>query len=202
MNPIKIPNWLQGTFAALAASGGAGLFLIAFLDSTVLPIPSASDLLLIEFSIHNPARMPYYAMMSTLGSLAGCLAWYYVARKGGELFFRKHAGARADRIRRWVTRNGFLTMIVGALAPPPTPFKLIVIAAGALEMPLRSFALALVLARAVRFFGEGYLAIRYGDQAATYLMTHKVSMSLIALAVVLALYLVGRLVSRPEKSAA
>jgi membrane protein YqaA with SNARE-associated domain len=205
MGSIKFPNWLphwlQGPVAAIAAAGGPGLFLIAFLDSTVLPLPSASDLLMIEFSIHYPARMPYYAMMTVLGSLAGCLTLYYVARKGGELYFNKHAGPRADRIRRWVANNGFLTMTIGSLAPPPTPFKLIVLAAGALEMPVGKFALALLLARSIRFFGEGYLAMRYGNQATAYIEAHKIAMGFAALGIILLIYLISRIASRPAKIA-
>jgi membrane protein YqaA with SNARE-associated domain len=201
MNSIKLPHWLQGPVTAIAAAGGPGLFLIAFLDSTVLPLPSASDVLLIEFSIHYPARMLYYAMMTVLGSLAGCLTLYYVARKGGELYFNKHAGPRADRIRRWVANNGFLTMTIGSLAPPPTPFKLIVLAAGALEMPVGKFALALLLARSIRFFGEGYLAMRYGNQASNYVAAHKLAMSLAALGIILLVYLISRIASRPSKIA-
>jgi membrane protein YqaA with SNARE-associated domain len=201
MNSIKLPHWLQGPVTAIAAAGGPGLFLIALLDSTFLPLPSVSDVLMIEFSIHYPARMPYYAIMSTFGSLAGCLILYFLARKGGELYFRKHAGARADRIRGWVANNGFLTMTIGALAPPPTPFKLIVLAAGALDMPLSKFAFALLFARAIRFFGEGYLAIRYGDQASTYLMAHKIAASCVVLGLVLAVYIIGRLAGGPAKKA-
>lgn len=205
MGAIKLPHWLhwlQGPVTAIAATGGLGLFVIAFLDSTVLPLPSVSDFLLIGFSIANPARMPFYALMSALGSLVGCMTLYYVARKGGEIYFRKHAGARGDRIKGWVAKNGFLTMTVGALAPPPTPFKLVVLAAGALEMPLGKFALALLVARSIRFFGEGYLAIRYGNQASAYLQAHKLEAAFVALGIVLAVYFIGRIGTRPTKTAA
>jgi membrane protein YqaA with SNARE-associated domain len=201
MNSIRMPHWMQSIFAALAAAGGVGLFVIALLDSAALPLPVGNDLLLIDLSVKNPAHMPYYALMSTLGSLIGCLILFFVARKGGELYFRKHAGARADRIRNWVANNGFLTMMIGALAPPPTPFKLFVIAGGALEMPVGKFALAITLSRLIRFFGEGYLAVRYGDQAWSYLLAHKLVMSSVTLAIVLALYLIGRALSRPVKVA-
>jgi membrane protein YqaA with SNARE-associated domain len=201
MNPATLPAWAQRIVTAIAAIGSPGLFAIAFLDSTVLPLPSVSDFLMIDFSIRNPVRMPIYALLSTLGSLAGCLAWYFVARKGGELFFRKHAGARADRIHQWVTRNGFVTMTAGALTPPPTPFKLIVIGAGAFNMPLRTFVVALLIARAVRFFVEGILAVEYGEAAAQYVVAHKVVAGAILLGAVLVIYLISRLFTG-ERSAA
>src|ERR1700716_2693938 len=125
---IHLPLWLQGI---VASTGGLGLFLIAFLDSSILTFPIINDLLLIDLSIRFPARMPYYAGMATLGSVGGCLLLYYIARKGGQAMFQKHAGPRAQRIQEWIRRNGFTSILVTALLPPPNPFKVFVIAAGA-----------------------------------------------------------------------
>jgi membrane protein YqaA with SNARE-associated domain len=194
---IHLPRWLQ---AIVASAGGLGLFLIAFLDSSVLTFPVINDLLLIDLSIRSPARMPYYAAMATLGSVGGCLLLYYIARKGGEAMFQKQAGPRAQQIRAWIKRNGFLSILVTALLPPPTPFKVFVIAAGALEMPVRTFVLGLFAARAIRFFGEGFLAIRYGDQAGQFLVTHKLEVAGITLGVVLCLYLLSLLALRPQRA--
>lgn len=195
---FHLPHWLQ---AITAAAGGPGLFLIAFLDSSVLTFPVVNDLLLIDLSIQFPARMPYYAAMATIGSVAGCTLLYYIARKGGEAMFHKHAGPRAQQIHAWIDRNGFLSILVTALLPPPTPFKVFVIAAGALEMPVSQFVFGLLAARAIRFFGVGYLAVRFGDQATSYLLTHKLEVTGIILLVVLTLYLAKRLASgRPVAS--
>jgi membrane protein YqaA with SNARE-associated domain len=192
---IHLPHWLQAT---VAAAGGLGLFLVAFLDSSVLTFPVINDLLLIDLSIRYPARMPYYALMATLGSVTGCLLLYYIARKGGEAMFRKQAGPQAEKIRAWIKRHGFISITVTALLPPPTPFKVFVIAAGALEMPVRTFVLGLLFARGVRFFGEGFLAVKYGDQASNFLLTHKFEVAGMALGVVLVLYLASRIAFRPR----
>jgi membrane protein YqaA with SNARE-associated domain len=192
---IHLPHWLT---AVVASAGGPGLFLIAFLDSSVLTFPIINDLLLINLSIRYPARMPYYAAMATLGSVAGCLLLYYIARKGGEAMFHKHAGSRARHIHAWINRNGFVSILVTALLPPPTPFKVFVVAAGALEMPVRTFVLGLLVARGIRFFGEGLLAVKYGDQASQFLLTHKLEVAGITLGVVLLLYLATRIAFRPR----
>ncbi len=192
---IHLPNWLK---AVVASTGGPGLFLIAFLDSSVLTFPVINDLLLIDLSIQHPARMPYYAAMATLGSLTGCLLLYTIARKGGEAMFHKHAGPRAQHIHDWINRNGFVSILVTALLPPPNPFKVFVVAAGALEMPLRPFVLGLLFARGLRFFGEGFLAVRYGDQASQFLLTHKLEVAGITLGVVLCLYVASRIAFRPR----
>jgi membrane protein YqaA with SNARE-associated domain len=172
--------------------------LIAFLDSSVLSFPIINDLLLIDLSVRNPARMPYYAAMATLGSVAGCLLLYYIARRGGEAMFQKQAGPRAQHIRAWVGRNGFLSILVTALLPPPTPFKIFVVAAGGLEMPVQTFVLGLLAARGIRFFGEGFLAIRYGDQAGHFILTHKLEVAGIVLGMVVCLYLLSLFAFRPR----
>jgi membrane protein YqaA with SNARE-associated domain len=194
---LHLPHWLQ---VVVASTGGLGLLLIAFLDSSVLTFPVINDLLLIDLSVRYPARMPYYAAMTTLGSVAGCLFLYYLARKGGEAMFHKHAGPRAQHIHAWINRNGFLSILVTALLPPPTPFKVFVIAAGALEMPVRTFVLGLLAARAIRFFGEGFLAVRYGDQAGQFLLTHKLEVAGITLGIVLCLYLLSLIAFRPRRA--
>ncbi len=198
MGRYHLPHWLQ---AIVASAGGLGLFLIAFLDSSVLTFPIINDLLVIELTIQYPARMPYYAAMATLGSVGGCLLLYYLARKGGEAMLRKHAGARAQRIREWIGRHGLVSIIVTALLPPPTPFKVFVIAAGALKMPVRTFVIGLLAARTLRFFAEGFLAIRYGDRVAGFLLTHKLLVAGIAIGVVGVLYGAARLMlGRPSAS--
>ena len=185
MKPVKLPKWLQ----AAASLGGTGLFLIAFFDSSVLSFPFVTDILLIEASIHSPARMPYYAAMATLGSLAGCLLLYWLAKKGGEAMYRHKAGGRAERIRVWVGRNGFISVALPSILPPPMPFKLFVLAAGVFEVPLPTFILALLAGRGFRFFAEGVLAIHYGEDAERFLMQNKIEFALIVLAIMLVVYL-------------
>ena len=86
-----------------------------------------------------------------------------VAKKGGEAFFHGHARHRADRIRKWVDDHAFLSVFIPAILPPPMPFKAFVAAEGVFQVPLRTFVLALLLGRGLRYFAEGILAIRYGD---------------------------------------
>lgn len=188
---------IHAKFLALVGGlGGAGLFLVSFLDSSVMTFPVVNDLLLVRFSIQNPQRMPYYALMATLGSVAGCVLLYFLARWGGEAFFHRRAGSHGHGVRAWIERNGFISMLIAALLPPPTPFKVFVIAAGAFEVPLRTFVLAVTLARALRYFAIGFLSVRYGDTALHYLTEHKLRLTGIALGLVLVSYLLARLFMR------
>ena len=115
----KLTVWKQKIILFAGALGAPGLFLISFLDSSVLSFPIINDLLLIDLSINRPARMPLYAAAASLGSVLGCVLLYYIARKGGEAFFHKNAGVHGHSVRHWVEQNGFAGMLVAALLPPP-----------------------------------------------------------------------------------
>ena len=192
--PAQFSAWKQKIVAFAAALGAPGLFLISFLDSSILTFPVINDLLLIELSMKRPARMPLYAGMAALGSLLGCVLLFLLARKVEEAAFHQRAGARGAAIRHWVERNGFGGMLVAAMLPPPTPFKFFVLAAGVFEVPLVSFASAIALARIIRYFGVGYLAVRYGADAMPYLAHHKLQVALAVIAFVAVSYAVSRLI--------
>ena len=182
--------------AFAGALGAPGLFLISFLDSSVLTFPVINDLLLIELSIQHPARMPLYALMASLGSVLGCVLLYFIARKGGEAYFRRKTGARAEVIRHWVERNGFGGMLIAALLPPPTPFKFFVFAAGVFEVPLMSYVSAISLARLIRYFGVGYLAVKYGNDTLPFLVRRKVQVVIFLVVFVAVSYLASRWILR------
>ncbi len=192
----QIGTWKQKIVAFAVTLGAPGLFLISFLDSSFLTFPIINDLLLIQLSMQRPARMPLYASMAALGSLLGCVLLFLLAREIEEAAFHRKVGARGEAIRHWVVRNGFGGMLVAAMLPPPTPFKFFVLAAG----PLLSFASAIGLARAIRYFGVGYLAVRYGANALPYLKAHKLQVTLLVIVVVGASYLVSRVVLKERKT--
>lgn len=195
----QLSGWKQKIVAFAGALGAPGLFLISFLDSSVLTFPVINDLLLIELSIEHPLRMPVYAAMAMVGSVLGCMLLYFIAKKGGEAFFHRKAGERAHTIRAWVEKNGFGGMLIAALLPPPTPFKAFVFGAGVFEVPFASFVSAIALARAIRYFGIGYLAIRYGNEAMPFLKTHKVEVTVFVILFAAVSYGLSRLILREKR---
>ena len=91
---ILISEWLEsqhGLKPSRSASAAPGLFIIAFLDSSFLSFPEVNDLLIVLMVINHPERMVFYATMATLGSIAGCLALYFVGPQG-----RRRAAPRSD----------------------------------------------------------------------------------------------------------
>jgi membrane protein YqaA with SNARE-associated domain len=195
----KLAAWKQKIVAFAGTLGAPGLFLISFLDSSFLTFPVINDLLLIQLSMQNPARMPLYASMAALGSLLGCVLLFLLARKGGEAVFHQKVGKRGRAIRYWVERNGFGGILAAAMLPPPTPFKFFVLAAGVFEVPLVSFASAIALARVIRYFGVGYLAVRYGANALPFLANHKWQVALAVVIVVVLSYLGSRFILKERE---
>lgn len=177
--------------------GGIGLFIIAVLDSSFLSFPQVNDVLVIVLSAKSPERMPYYAGMTTLGSLIGCFMLFAVARRGGEVFIRKRLkGAHVDRALRLYQRFGLLAVVVPSLLPPPVPFKIFVLLAGAADVAAWRFGLAVLIGRGIRYFGQGYLAVMYGEHALDFMKDHGaeigVGLAVLALASGLGLILLRR----------
>jgi membrane protein YqaA with SNARE-associated domain len=165
---------LSGILTAIrewaAEFGGIGLFVVAALDSSFLSFPQVNDLLIIYLSTQSPALMPYYAGMTTLGSMLGCFVLYGFARRGGEVFLRKRfSGERVERGLALYQRHGLLAVVVPSLLPPPTPFKLFVLLAGAAGVSPWKFGAAIAIGRGIRYFGQGYLAVLYGEAAAQWM---------------------------------
>jgi membrane protein YqaA with SNARE-associated domain len=146
--------------------GSPGLFLLAFLDSSFLSFPEVVDVLMIGLVARYPERLLWYAALPTIGSVAGCYALYAFARRGGEAFVRRRLHERhVDRAFAVFRKYGMLAVAVPSILPPPVPFKIFVLAAGAAQMRRRDFLIAVAVGRGTRFFGEALLAAWYGPAA-------------------------------------
>lgn len=166
--------------------GAPGLALIAFLDSTFIPLPQVGDALIVALTLQHPERWPIYSIATVLGSTAGCMVLYGIARKGGEAFLRRQfTPEQMERGFSAFRRYGLLAVIVPAFLPPPTPLKLFVLLAGFAGVRPLSFALGIAIGRLFRFGGEGWLAYKYGPQATDYIKDNLGTASIIAAGVVL-----------------
>ena len=177
----------MGRIGAWALSVGApGLFVIAFLDSSFLSLPEINDLLIVWMVTKHPGRMLLYALMATLGSLAGSLVMFYLGKKGGEVMMRRRFKEKQlRRAHELFEKYGFLAVVVPAMLPPPVPFKIFVLLAGVVNMSVLSFTLATIIGRGVRYLVEGLLAVWYGERAIGFLKANAREAALVlALAVV------------------
>ena len=172
----RFADWIRSLALAL---GAPGLFLVAFLDSSFLSLPEINDLLLIWMVTRHKGRIVLYVLASMLGSIAGCFVLYYLGRKGGDALVRRRFGhERVERALAAVRRHGMMAVLIPSLLPPPAPFKIFVLLAGAAGIGASRFALAIGIGRGIRYLGEGLLAVSYGDRATAYLETHLRNVSL------------------------
>jgi membrane protein YqaA with SNARE-associated domain len=183
-------SWLKLTLPAL---GGVGLLLSAFIDSSFVPLPLVTDVLLMELSSRHPVRMPYYAAMAALGSLAGCIWIYWLARKGGQAYYRKSQGHPPGRIRALIQEYPMASVFLPAVAPFPVPFKPFVIAQGVFQVPFATFVVGTLFGRGSLFFIEAFLGARYGVAAKHFLVDQKWASIALAVGLVLLFFLVRRL---------
>ena len=179
--------WIYGLALAM---GGPGLFTVAFLDSSFISLPQINDILVVLLVTQHKAWMPYFVLMATLGSVVGCYAIYYLAEKGGEAFLRRRLRpGSTERALALYRRHGLMALMVPALLPPPSPFKLFVLMAGVAGVRPVPFVTAIAVARGVRYVGLGILAIYYGDAALELMRTRgrDVALGMVALIIVAAI---------------
>jgi len=149
----------------LITFGAFGLFVVALLDSTFVPLPSSADALMLLLTTAHPRWMLLYAFMATAGSALGCWILYLVSRRAGARALRRFSEAKQKRVKELIDRYDMAAVLVATLLPPPFPFKLFVVTAGVFRFSLLRFMIAIVVGRAFRFLLEGYIAVRYGDEA-------------------------------------
>jgi membrane protein YqaA with SNARE-associated domain len=152
-----IPHWLTHL-------GGLGLFSLAVLDSSVIPVPlpGSTDLLLLWLVSHHgePWLLAGYA---TAGSILGGYTNWSSGKRGGKAALQRYARApRLQRVSHWVEHHSILAVFLPALLPPPTPMSVFLLAAGALGMSRKHFLLAFGTARLLRYGLIAWLAMVYG----------------------------------------
>jgi membrane protein YqaA with SNARE-associated domain len=152
-------------FEYLITFGAFGLFVVALLDSTFVPLPSSADALMLLLTTAHPRWMVLYAFMATAGSALGCWILYLVSRRAGSRALRRFSEAKQKRVKELIERYDMAAVLVATLLPPPFPFKLFVVTAGVFRFSLVRFMIAIIAGRAFRFLLEGYLAVRFGDEA-------------------------------------
>jgi membrane protein YqaA with SNARE-associated domain len=188
-----VGRFVERAQALALAFGAPGLFVVAFLDSSILSLPEIADLLIIWMVIQHKSRLVLYAASATVGSIIGCLALYYLGLKGGDALIRKRFHpASVDRTLAQFQRYGTMAVLIPSLLPPPAPFKIFVLLAGVADIRVGQFVTAIAIGRGIRYFGEGLLAVWYGERAITFLRENgtRVSLILVALlAVAFAAYL-------------
>jgi membrane protein YqaA with SNARE-associated domain len=200
LNPV---TKALGRFSEYLITYGAfGLFVVALLDSTFVPLPSSADALMIVLSTAHPSWMLLYAFMATAGSALGCWILYLISRRAGSRALNRFSERKQQRVKHLIERYDMIAVLVATLLPPPFPFKLFVVTAGVFRFSLLRFMLAIIAGRAFRFLLEGYFAVRYGAEAKEILAKYYPWIGLGLVAAILVFVIVKRLLKRNQTDAA
>src|SRR5579862_9093405 len=143
--------------------GAWGVFVIAFADSALLGMPV--DAIVAAYVFKDRRHLLFYVLMASLGSALGSIPLYLIGYASGENILRKRISEeRFQRIHASFERHEFWALMFPGMLPPPTPFKIFVLAAAVFEMRFRDFLVAIFAGRFVRFLVLSVLVMWFGPQ--------------------------------------
>ncbi len=177
--------FINHLFIVVIHLGGFGLLALGVLDSSFLFTPFGNDVLVIAMTARKHILMLYYAAMSTVGSVIGCLILNFVSEKGGEQSLEKRVSRRRlDYVKRRFKKNAVWALTLASLMPPPFPFTLFVMVASALNYPRTKLLTTIGVARFARFCIEGMLAIWFGNEILRLARSAKLEYAALVLVIV------------------
>lgn len=157
----KLYDWTMGLAGHRYAP--AALFGVAFIESSFFPIPPL--IMLIPMVLENKSKAWTYALICTIGSVAGGLFGYYVGAVlfdviGKPILDLYGYGAKFDTFAAKYNDYGAWAVLVAGITP--FPYKVITIASGATGLNLGVFTAASIVARAIQFFVVAGLLYWFG----------------------------------------
>jgi membrane protein YqaA with SNARE-associated domain len=162
------------------------MILIGALDSSLLSLPEINDYLVVSRCLEHHSAAIYFPLFAATGSVLGCFLLYSIMRRGGQALLRKRFRAEhLLRAEQAYARFGVLALAVPAVLPPPLPFKIFVATAGALAYPRWKFLVTVMIARSLRYYVEGILAVYYGRRVLTFLRDNGLAVISIVAAIAL-----------------
>lgn len=148
-------------WALLKPLGAWGVLAAAALDGGFIGLPV--DAVVAGYVYQDRSRFLLYVFMASAGSALGSIVIYVIGYTGGEEFLRKRMSAeRFEKLHAAFNHHPFWALMFPAMLPPPTPFKLFVLAAAISEMSFVRFMLAVFCGRTVRFLILAVLTIKFG----------------------------------------
>lgn len=167
----SIVLWIQSFVIGVPMYIAApAMVVVGTLDSSLLSLPEINDYLVVMRCFNQPSAVFYFPLFAALGSVIGCNILYSITRKGGEkLLLKRFRKEHVEKVKKAYERFGFLTIAVPSMLPPPTPFKVFVATAGALQYPRWKFMATVMIARSLRYYIEGILAIFFGTLVLEFL---------------------------------
>lgn len=191
-NPIRrLYDWVLRW--ADRPSGPAALVGLAAAEAVFFPIPP--DVLLIPLCLGRPKSALRFALLCTLGSVAGALLGYWagstlydtVGRPILELYGYGEVYRRVGDLYR---QN--LVLALGTAGFTPIPYKVFTIAAGGFKVPLGAFVAISAVSRGGRFFIVAGLLRLFGEPMRDFIDRYFNILSVLLVVLIVAGFLVVR----------
>jgi membrane protein YqaA with SNARE-associated domain len=133
----------------------------SFVETIIVPFPV--DPFMIAVLLPNVKRWVYFASITTLGSVLGAIAGYFIGYwafdvLGDPLLHMFGVHDTFMKLKEVFDENAALLIFAAALTPIPN----VVIPAGFFSMNFLVFLIAWVLGRAIRFYGVAYVVYAFG----------------------------------------
>ena len=141
------------------------LAIIAFLESSVFPIPP--DILMIPMILAQPKKAFFIASVALIASVAGGLLGYLIGATlydevGQPVLSFLGKTDIAEEFNSRFNELGFWPVLIAGLTP--IPYKIVTIMSGWASAPIGAFVVASICARGIRFFVVAFLLWKYGEQ--------------------------------------
>ena len=198
-----VARWLEVNVIGLPIYFAApAMIIIGALDSSLLSLPEINDYLVVGRCYKDHSAVFYFPLFAATGSVIGCNLLYTIIRRGGQAVLRKRFNLESiKRVERAYERFGFFAIGIPAILPPPLPFKIFVATAGALEYPRWKFLLTVMIARALRYYVEGILAVYYGRRVLLFMKDNGLVIISIVFTILLIVGLIYFLIKRRKAAA-
>jgi membrane protein YqaA with SNARE-associated domain len=158
-----LSHYTKWIWSWLGPLGPWGVFVITAIDGSFVGLPV--DAVIAGYVYSDRAHLFFYVILASAGSAVGSSVLYVIGYLGGEALLKKRMPpARYEKIHASFERHEFWALMFPAMLPPPTPFKLFVLAAAVAEMRYLDFLAAIFAGRFIRFLILGLLTIKFGPQ--------------------------------------
>ena len=136
------------------------LALTSIFEAIFFPVPP--DPLLIGIGVVRREIAILLGVMVAVSSVAGAVVGHWLGKRlGRPLLHRWFSDVTTARVESLFQRYGVWATLIAAITP--VPYKVFAITAGVLDMDRRTFVLASLAGRGVRFVTVGVLVFVYGE---------------------------------------
>ncbi|MEW5819498.1 MAG: YqaA family protein [Cyanobacteriota bacterium] len=192
----SLHHFLQQASQFFEQLGPLGLFLLAFIESSVFIIPP--DTLLILLVLASPSSALFLALVCTIGSTLGGIFGYGLGYYGGRPVL--NLVVKEEKIKKvndLYDKYGVWAVAVAGFSP--IPYKVFTISSGLFRLNLLAFTIASFLSRGARFFMVAIFLMIFGESFKENMSTYIIVGSIVLIVGIIAYLIYQNHTSKKQK---